>query len=375
KLANGAYVIPSAPANCIPINGTCSAPVVGVSKFREDQLNSNVDFELSSKNRLSAKFFGANNPATQALFNLFGLANALPVPGFGGTANLNQRVLSVDDTYILSSHSVNDLRFGFGFITTGSQPQEPFTATQAGNISSPLGNLFTGMPEISVANYFDLGASPFADNSGVEKTYSVGDTFSWQKGRHSLKLGMEYKHHDLNETFNLYTRGQMFFLGFSGDPFTDFLGGYYDTAGLTIMGSGVNNRDVRAQDWNGFASDDWRVTNRLTLTLGLRYDFFGPFTEAEGRFVGFDPTRLVTVPIPPADGGGVAITGGFVQASNAKAPIPGIPLVTPSLVPSDKKTFAPRIGFAWQPRSDNRLVVRGGYGIYYDRANSRLLNN
>ena len=374
-LPNGSYVIPSAPSNCVPVDGTCTTPVVGTSKFREDQINTNLDLQLTSKNRLSAKFFGANNPATQALFNLFGLANALPVPGFGGTANLNQRVLSVDDTYILSSHSVNDLRFGFGFITTGSQPQEPFTATQAGNISSPLGNLFTGMPEISVANYFDLGASPFADNSGVEKTYSVGDTFSWQKGRHSLKLGMEYKHHDLNETFNLYTRGQMFFLGFSGDPFTDFLGGYYDTAGLTIMGSGVNNRDVRAQDWNGFASDDWRVTNRLTLTLGLRYDFFGPFTEAEGRFVGFDPTRLVTVPIPPADGGGVAITGGFVQASNAKAPIPGIPLVTPSLVPSDKKNFAPRIGFAWQPRSDNRLVVRGGYGIYYDRANSRLLNN
>jgi hypothetical protein len=190
-----------------------------------------------------------------------------------------------------------------------------------------------------------------------------------------LKAGVEYKHHDLNETFNLYTRGQMFFLGFSGNSFADFLGGYLGTAGLTIMGSGINNRDVRAHDWNGFFNDDWRVTDRLTLTLGIRYDFFGPFTEAQGRFVGFDPTQLTTVPIPTADGGGVAITGGFVQASNAKNPVPGIPTVQPSLVPSDKNNFAPRIGFAWQPRSDNRLVVRGGYGVYYDRANSRLLNN
>jgi len=373
-LLNGSNVIPSAPTNCIPVNGVCSAPVVGVSKFREDQLNTNLDFQLSSKNRLSAKFFGANNPATQALFNLFGLANALPVPGFGGTANLNQRVLSLDDTHIFSSHVVNDLHFGFGFITTGSQPQEPFSATDVG-ITSPLGTLFKGMPEISVANYFDLGASPFADNGGIEKTYAVGDTLSWQKGRHSLKFGMEYKHHDLNETFNLYTRGQMFFLGFSGNPFADFLGAVADTAGLTIMGSGVNNRDVRAQDWNGFANDDWRVTNRLTLTLGVRYDFFGPFTEAEGRFIGFDPTQITTVPIPALYGGGLAITGGFVQASNAKNPLPRIPLVQPSLVPSDKNNFAPRIGFSWQPRSDNRLVVRGGYGVYYDRANSRLLNN
>ena len=372
-LPNGSYVIPSAP-NPETSNAPVSVPVVALSKFTENQINTNLDFQLSPKNRLSAKFFGATNPATQGLFDLFGLANALPVPGFGGTANLNQRVLSLDDTHIVSTHVVNDLRFGYGVITTGSSPQEPFTSAQAG-ISSPLSNLFPGMPEISVANYFDLGANPFSDNGGVEKTYTAGDTLSWQKGRHNLKVGMEYKHHSLDETFNLYTRGQMFFLGFSGNAFADFLGGYLDTAGLTIMGSGVNNRDVLAHDWNGFINDDWRVSDRVTLTLGLRYDFFGPFTEAQGRFIGFDPERLTTFAIPPADGGGVAITGGFVQASNAKNPIPGIPMVQPSLVPSDKHNFAPRVGLAWQPRSDNRMVVRGGYGIYYDRANSRLLNN
>jgi hypothetical protein len=370
-LPNGQLVIPSAPSNCVPVKGFCNAPVVGISKFREDQLNGNLDFQLSSKNRLSAKFFGANNPATQALFNLFGLTNALPVPGFGGTANLNQRVLSVDDTYLVTQRIVNNLHFGFGFITTGSQPQEPFTAAQLG-ISSPLGNLFAGMPEISVANEFDLGASPFADNTGVEKTYAANDTLSWQKGRHSLKFGGEYKHHELNETFNLYTRGQMFFLGFSGNPFADFLGAVAGTAGLTIMGSGVNNRDVLAHDVNGFVNDDWRVTNRLTLTLGVRYDYFSPFTESKGRFVGFDPDRVTTVQVP---GLGAVVTGGFVQAANATNPLPGVPLVRSSLVSPDKNNFAPRIGFAWQPRSDNRLVIRGGYGVYYDRANSRLLNN
>lgn len=374
KLPNGSYVIPSAP-NPSTSNAPVAVPVVAVSKFREDQFNTNLDFQLTAKNRFSGKFFGANNPALQGLFDLFGLANALPVPGFGGTANLNQRVLSLDDTDVLTSHVVNDARFGYSIITTGSQPQEPFTSAQVG-VSSPLSNLFAGMPEISVANYIDVGANPFSDNGGIEKTYSAGDALSFQKGRHSLKVGMEYKHHDLNETFNLYTRGQMYFLGFSGNAFADFLGGFGDTAGLTIMGSGVNNRDVRAQDWNGFANDDWRVTDRLTLTLGVRYDFFGPFTEAQGRFVGFDPTRITTVPIPALFGGGVAITAGFVQASNAKNPLPGVPEVQPSLVPPDKNNFAPRIGFSWQPLSNSkRLVVRGGYGVFYDRANSRLLNN
>jgi TonB dependent receptor len=278
---------------------------------------------------------------------------------------------------------VNVAHFGFGFITTGSQPQEPFTASQLG-ISSPLGNLFPGMPEISVANYFDLGANPFSDNSGVEKTYTAGDQLSWQHGRHGLKFGGEYKHHSLDEDFNLYTSGQIFFLGlmpppspFAGNGFYDFLGGLFDSTGLTIMGSGVNNRDVRAHDLNWFVNDDWRVTNRLTLTLGLRYDYFGPFTETEGRFVGFDPDRLQTATIPGFPvGDNVAITGGFVQAANAKNPLPGIPLVQSSLVPPDKDNFAPRLGFNWQPLSSSqRFVVMGGYGIYYDRANSRLLNN
>lgn len=386
KLPNGSFVIPSAPHPTAPAPGSLpqpvAVPVVAISKFREDQFNSNLDFQLSGANRLSAKFFGANNPATQGLFDLFGLGNALPTPGFGGTANLNQRVFALDDVDTITSHMVNDARFGFGFITTGSKPQEPFTASQVG-ISSPLGNLFAGMPEISVANYFDVGANPFSDNGAVEKTYSFGDTLSWQKGRHGLKFGGEFKHHSLNENFNLYTRGQIFFLGlfptapFAGNAFFDFLGGLFDSTGLTIMGSGVNNRDIRAHDLNGFFNDDWRITDRLTLTLGVRYDYFSPFTEAQGRFVGFDPSRLTTVTIPgfPA-GDNVAITGGFVQASNATHPLPGIPTVQPSLVPADKNNFAPRIGFAWQPFPNSKsLVVRGGYGIYYDRANSRLLNN
>jgi hypothetical protein len=103
--------------------------------------------------------------------------------------------------------------------------------------------------------YFDLGANPFSDNAGDEKTYTVGDTLSWVKGRHSLKLGFEYKRHNLNEDFNLCTRGQILFLGFSGDPFKDFLGGFFDLTGVTIMGSGVNNRDVSAPNWGGFVND------------------------------------------------------------------------------------------------------------------------
>ncbi|HEX4750510.1 MAG TPA: carboxypeptidase-like regulatory domain-containing protein [Bryobacteraceae bacterium] len=380
KLPNGQYIIPSAPNPVsIPAGRTApyvSVPVVGVSRFREDQFNTNFDLKVTEKNRLSAKFFWANNPELQALFNSFGLGNALPVPGFGANTGFNQRVLSVDDIHIFTPTVVNDLRFGYTTITTTSVPQEPFTSAQLG-ISSPLSNLFSGMPEISVANDFDLGASPFSDNKASEPTYTAGDTLSWTKGRHSLRFGAEYKHHELTETFNLYTRGQIFFLGYSGDPFKDFLGGYYDSTGLTIMGSGVNNRDVLSYDLAGFATDDFRVTNHFTLNFGLRYEYFAPFTEAQGRYVGIDQNAIKTAIIPGAPAGdNIAIVGGFVQASNATHPLPNVPLVQPSVVPPDKNNFAPRFGFAWQPSDSARaLVVRGGYGVYYDHPNSRFINN
>jgi len=385
KLPNGQYVIPSAPHPVPVAPGSVpqpeATPVVGISRFTENQYNTNLDFQISQANRFSGKFFEADNPTLQALFNLFGLGNALPVPGFGGTADLNQRVLALDDVHVFSQRVVNDARFGLSIITSSSTPQEPISAAQLG-IANPLGGLFPGMPEISVTNYFDLGANPFSDNNADEKTYTAGDTVSWQQGAHSLKFGAEYKHHSLNLKFNLYTRGQMFFLGLvpppspvAGNGFFDFLGGLDDLAGLTIMGSGVNNRDLSAHDWSGFFNDDWRLPNRVTLTLGLRYEFFGPFTDADGRLVGIDPRRITTTPIPGFPvGNNMAITGGFVQAANAQNPLPGIPEVRSSLVPPNYTNFSPRFGFTWEA-APNRLLVRGGYGIYFDRANARLINN
>jgi hypothetical protein len=380
KLPNGQFVIPSAPHPVpTPSSGTVApvpVPIIATSRFREDQFNTNLDFKVSSANRLSAKFFWADNPEVQGLFDSFGIGNALPTPGFGAAVNFNQRLLAVDDTHVVSPALLNDFRFGYSTITTTSVPQEPFTSAQLG-IASPLSSLFSGMPEISVSNYFDLGASPFSDNEAAEGVYTAGDTLAWVKGRHMFKFGGEYKHHEVSEIFNAYTRGQMFFVGLSGDPFKDFLGGFFGLSSLSIMGSGVNNRDSSSYDSAGFVTDDWRVSKHLVLTLGLRYEYFSPYVEAEGRYIGFDPALLQTTTIPGAPpGDNVAITGGFVQAANAAHPIPGIPLVQSSIVPPDKNNFAPRIGFAWQPlpAQTRPLVVRGGYGIYYDKPNSRYMN-
>jgi hypothetical protein len=377
-LPDGRFVIPSAP-NPAASTAAVPVPVSGTSKFTEDQFNGNLDWQVTSNNRLAGKFFWANNPIEQALFNSFGVGNALPLPGFGADVDFKQRLVSVNDTHLFTPGLLNDARFGYSVILTKAVPEEPFTSAQVG-IVSPLSSLFPGMPTISVSNFFDVGASPFADNDAQVKTYTVGDTFTWRKGRHTFKMGGEYKYHIVDLRFDLYTRGNVFHLGFSGNAFRDFLGGFFGLNGLSIMGSGVNNRHNRAWDTAYFFNDDWKVSNRFTLTWGVRYEYFGPFTETDGRYVGIDQTLIQTAvipPVPPATTSpGVAITAGFVQAGNASNPLSGIPTVRDSLVEPDKNNFGPRFGFAWQPFSGtSRFVIRGGYGFYFDRPNARLYNN
>ena len=136
-----------------------------------------------------------------------------------------------------------------------------------------------------------------------------------------------------------------------------------------MIGSGVNQRNLCSNDISFFVADDWRVRPQLTLNLGIRYDLFGPFTDTQGRLVAFDPRLAKTTAIAP---GQVAITAGFVQAGNAMQPLPGIPRVEDGLVATDWNNVSPRIGFAWQPHPrDPNLLVRGGYGIYFDRPNGR----
>jgi hypothetical protein len=381
-LPDGSLAVPSAanPTTCaFPSCTSVFRPVVGKSKFTEDQFNGNLDWQVTTGNRLSGKSFWANNPTKQALFNSFGIGNALPLPGFGADVDFKQRLVSVTDTHLFSAGLLNEARFGYSRISTRSVPEEPFTSAQVG-ITSPLSTLFPGMPTISVSNFFDVGSSPFADNDAQVWTLTAGDTVTWRKGRHTIKAGAEFKRHAVDLRFDLYTRGNVFHLGFSGNPFRDFLGGFFGLQGLSIMGSGVNNRSNRAWDFSGFFTDDWRVSDQFTLTFGVRYEYFAPFTEVNGRYVGFDPSLQATAVIPPQPGfttsPGVAITGGFVQAGNASTPLPGIPTVRDSLVEPDKNNFGPRIGFAWQPFGQSkRFVVRGGYGFYFDRPNARLYNN
>jgi hypothetical protein len=353
KLANGAFAIPSAttPSGLTPISA--------VSRFRENQFNANFDMRFSDTHTLSLKNFTARNPSFQSNFNFAALGNGpTQLPGTGADLTLVQTLNSITDTYVFNSNVVNQARFGFTRLRNTSTPEEPFTAAQLG-ITSPLQNLFPGMPTFIVTGLFAFGSSPFADQSSRVNAFTYGDTLSVLAGSHHFRMGGEYRRTQLNFFFNSFSRGQITFAGFN-----DFLVGN----GVSLIGSGVFDRAMRVNDVGAFFQDDWKFNQRLTLNLGVRYDFYGFPSDLRGRFVNFLPEQLRQPAGPP---------NGFVQAEGGQ--LVGVPEVVKTLVPSDKNNFSPRIGFAFRLNNEGTLALRGGYGIYYDRfstryASTQLLN-
>ena len=353
RLPGGEFAIPSV--------GTASGltPISGLSRFRENQFNANFDWRLSDNHTISSKNFFASNPTFQANYNFAGLGNGITqLPGTGGSLDIIQDLNSITDTYVFSPNVVNQARFGFSRLRVTSEAEEPFTAEQFG-INSPLRNLFPGMPTLTVTGLFTLGSSPFADQSSRINAFTFGDTLSVVAGDHRLRFGGEYRRSQVNFYFNAFSRGQVIF-----SSFNNFLAGN----GVSIIGSGVFDRALRVNDWSGFVQDDWKVNPRLTLNLGLRYDFYGYPVDTRGRLVNFIPEqfRAGTTASP------AGAPNGFVQAGNGT--LAGVPTVEDTLIPTDRNNFSPRVGFAFRLNDSGSLVARGGYGIYYDRLSTRYAN-
>jgi len=358
RLPNGQFAIPSATTS------SGLTPISAISRYRENQFNANFDVKLSESHTLSLKNYSARSPTFQSNFNFAGLGNGpTQLPGTGADLVLIQTVISATDTYVVTTNVVNQARLGYSRLRNTSTPEEPFTAAQLG-ISSPLQNLFPGMPTFIVTGLFTLGPSPFADQSSRLNAFTVADIVSILAGNHHLRAGGEYRRSHLNFFFNAFSRGQITVANFN-----DFLTG----TGVSIIGSGVFDRYVRQNDLSGFVQDDWKVNDRLTLNLGVRYDFFGFPSETRGRFVNLltDQIRQGTIAQPAGP------PNGFVQPDGGL--LADVPEVESTLVPSDKNNISPRVGFALRLNRAGSIVLRGGYGIYYDRfsaryANTQLLN-
>lgn len=241
----------------------------------------------------------------------------------------------------------NNLRFNYNRSHTelNNLYQNNQNVAREAGISGVSQNPFDfGVPALSFSDFQSLRDAP-AELS-TNQTFSFSESVIWRLKKHNVRFGGDFRrlYNDLRSDQN--ARGSFTFTGFAtGFDFADFLLGLPQLASVQ---AGSTNYDFRANSWDLFVQDDWRLTGNLSLNVGLRYEYVSPFSEANDRLVNLDINSGITAVAPVFPGSSGPFTGGF--------PV--------TVVEPDRNNFAPRIGIAWKPMK--KTVVRAGYGINYD---------
>lgn len=236
------------------------------------------------------------------------------------------------------------------------------SAAELGMQGSTNVPLLAGFPLINVTNYLSLG---FANNMPLRFAVTdiqTGAKFTWIHGGHILKWGGDVGRNRFNQPYYNNSRGSMTANGgVTGDGYADLLLGLLNSSSITQQ---INRNYMRETNIGLFFNDDWKATRSLTLNLGLRYDLALPVNDRYGRMSNFLPgfdKIAVANPDSVPDYDQLIAQAGLTKLMASAGQL-GLP---ESLEYADFKTLAPRVGFAWRPFSGNKLVVRGGYGIYY----------
>ena len=260
-------------------------------------------------------------------------------PGFGDYLRDGAQNLMLQYQRSLGPRSVNSLRFGFNRFDRQLLPEN-----QATDVGASWGvNWLTlpasdfGYPTMTVAGYSRLGDAYSLPISRVSQTYQVVDALTLTRGSHLLQLGGEIRHQRLDGRLQMLTRGSLSFSGMvSGSGLSDLLLGL-PSFGLQAVSD--NPISLRTTAFSGYAQDDWAVGPSVTVNLGLRYEYNTPPVDPSSHMSTLDPATGKIVPVCTS---GVSCSG----------------------IGSDWNNVAPRVGVAWRAGRD--LVVRAGYGLYYD---------
>ncbi len=325
-------------------------------KERRDQFTGRVDHRLSEKGTLFGRYSFADDA----------LGNAAYLPGLGLIRPDRTQHLAIGYTHLISSNLISESRLGFtkAFLARQSDGDRYSTnyAAQLGFKNLAAGPSDYTLPNINLSGYapgFPTGTGGFVGYGThiVQNNiyYRGGETVTWIRGRHSLKIGGDFSRLMVGYDQGSSQNGIFSFSGnYSGDSFADYLLGIpaSATGGLGSLGNfgGVAKYSFGSQ-FEAFVQDDVKVTDRLTLNLGLRYEFFLPW---RGRLANFDLGTRRQLLAGRAD---YFVPGtGLVQGS-------GDPLLPERPIVSDKNNLAPRLGVAY--RLSNKTTIRSGAGVFY----------
>jgi Carboxypeptidase regulatory-like domain/TonB dependent receptor len=359
-VSGGGFLIPA------PQNSTGSSSVSKACPFSENQFLTNADFIQSERSKWSGRFFWADNVLANNFTTNAGTGGG-NVPGFPTVTSNQFRYFTLSNSYIFSSNLVNQLVVGFSrsvrlsgaqqpTVTAPGQPAGPLTLSALG-INAPAND--SAAPSIAVLGNFAIGGNGQGFDS-FQNNYSFEDSLSYVHGRHSFQFGGGLSRQQINFEHFIFP-GLIVFANLpdflTGNPF------------LLADLQGEVDRGWRAWNGDAYAQDNIKVTKRLTVNLGLRYEREGVIGDALGRSSNINPSLLN--PNPPAGG----TLQGIVVASNFSGSIPaGVTRAANSAAINGdgQNGFGPRVGYAYKLPWTDRFVLRGGYGMYFTRSTGQL---
>lgn len=309
----------------------------------QNNLNFGLNYARSSTNTVSFFPSLAGGSSTQGLN-----ANASWTYGQGKLTNIFR--VSYNHNHVATTNLYSGILDVAGLAGIGGVSAEPFD---------------WGLPGISFNSF--TGLSDPTPHRELDQTYTFSDTVSWHRVKHNLRLGGDYRRilQDFRSAKN--AEGSFIFTGFAtalgGDPvanpgtgldFADFLLGLPQQSSIQSVNSGTDAFNFRANSYDAFAQDDWRVGANLTINVGLRYEYNGPYIETDNRIANLDVNPNFEAASLVLPGGTGPFYGSYPN----------------SLVRPDRNNFAPRLGLAWKPPASlsPKTVVRLGYGMNYNLA-------
>jgi carboxypeptidase family protein/TonB-dependent receptor-like protein len=322
------------PNRDVPFQNFVSSPVL---RDDNDSFDARVDHKLTDRSDLVFRYsFGERDlfePFTGPSFSL--------VPGFGDSVNRRSQNGMGALTLVLTPNLVNESRVAFSRVAQSVQQEASVLNSEVGLPTISPRERDLGLSFITITGFSPLGDEGNNPQNSVTNVYQFLNNSSYVHGNHLFKFGADLRFSQQNAFRDVESRGRLQFSPFfqlTGNALGDLLLGF---PLLTSVARVDNPQQIRTESYNFFINDSYRVTQRLTVNAGLRYEYNSPPVDATDRANVYD----------------------VASRSLVRVGTNGVPR---SGFEADKNNFAPRVGFAWSMNEET--VLRGGYGVYYDQS-------